>query len=66
VDDRASKPSRKAQAKAELRKILDRLNSIDTGASRHDMEQEERGARDIDMARKRERRPDPGGGWGGG
>jgi hypothetical protein len=54
-------PSHGEQAKkAERRKILDRLNSIDTGAHHHDREQEERRAGEIDIARERERRPEPG------
>ena len=54
-------PSREEQAKkAERRKILDRLNFMDTGANHHNSEQEERRARAIDNARERERRPDPG------
>jgi hypothetical protein len=61
VDDVKRIPSREEQAKkAERRKILDRLNSMDTGASRYDREQEERRGREIDVARAKERR------WGGG
>ena len=59
VDEQRT-PSREGQAKAKRRKILDRLNSMDTGAIHHDREQEERRAREIDIARETERRPDPG------
>ena len=57
VDDVKRTPSFEEQAKAKRRKILDRLNSIDTGVSHYDMEQEEQRARGIDIARERERRP---------
>ena len=60
MDDQKRTPSREEQAKAERRKILDRLNSLDTGVSRHDREQAERRARGIDIAREKERRPEPG------
>jgi hypothetical protein len=60
MDDEQRTPSREERAKAERRKILDRLNSLDTGVSRHDGEQEERRAREIDIAREKERRPEPG------
>ena len=61
MDGGKSAPSREEQAKkAERRKILDRLNSMDTGASRYDREQEDRRAGEIDVARAKERR------WGGG
>ncbi len=58
-------PSREEQAKkAERRKVLDRLNSMDTGAYHHDREHEERRGREndgeIEVARAKERR------WGGG
>jgi hypothetical protein len=67
VDDEKRTPSREEQAKkAQRRKILDRLNSMDTGAHHHDREQEERRAREIDTARERERRPEPGNVWGSG
>jgi hypothetical protein len=67
MDDGRRPPSREERAKAERRRILDRLNSSDTGVSRHDREQEERRARGIDIAREKERRPEPGsfGGSGG-
>jgi hypothetical protein len=62
VDNEKGTPSREEQAKkAERRKILDRLNSMDTGAHHHDREQEDRRAGRIDIARERERRPDAGG-----
>ena len=60
-DPKAS--SREERTKAERRKILDRLNTYDTGAHRHDREQEERRARDVDIAREKERRADPGMGY---
>ncbi len=61
MDGDKSAPSREEQAKrAERRKVLDRLNSMDTGAYHHDREQEERRGREIDVARAKERR------WGGG
>ena len=61
MDDGQRTPSREEQAKkAARRKILDRLNSYDTGQSRHDREQEERRARGVDIASERERRPEPG------
>ncbi len=68
MDDVQRAPSREEQAKkeAERRKILDRLNSMDTGAHRHDREQEDRRAGEIDIARERERRPEPGNIWGSG
>ena len=67
VDDEKGPPSREEQAKeAQRRKILDRLNSMDTGAHRHDREQEDRRAGEIDIARERERRPEPGSGLGSG
>ena len=59
-------PSREEEAKARRRKILDRLNSIDTGVSRYDREQEDRRARGIETARAKERRPEPGTFWGSG
>ncbi len=68
MDNEKRAPSREEQAKkAERRKILDRLNSMDTGAHHHDREQEDRRAGRIDIARERERRPEPGnfGGSGG-
>jgi hypothetical protein len=62
VDDEKRTPSPEEQAKkAERRKILERLNTMDTGVSRYDMEQEEQRARGIDIAREKQRRPDPGG-----
>ena len=62
MDDEKRTPSREEQAKkAQRRKILDRLNSMDTGVHHHDREQEELRARGIDMAREKERRPDAGG-----
>jgi hypothetical protein len=66
VDDEKRTPSPEEQAKkeAQRRKILDRLNSMDTGANHHNSEQEQRRAREIDIARERERRPDPGSGVG--
>jgi hypothetical protein len=67
VDGRERAESRAEEAsRAERRRILDRLNSIDTGVSRYEREQEERRARGIDIAREKERRPDPGaaGGFG--
>jgi hypothetical protein len=67
VDDEKRTPSREEQAKkAERRKILDRMNSMDTGAHHHDGEQEDRRAGRIDIARERERRPEPGNIWGSG
>jgi hypothetical protein len=62
VDDEKRTPSREEQVKkeAQRRKILDRLNSMDTGASRYEREQEERRGREIDVARAKERR------WGSG
>jgi hypothetical protein len=61
VDDEKRTPSREEQAKkAERRKILDRLNSMDTGAHHNDGEQDYRRAGGIDIARERERRPEPG------
>jgi hypothetical protein len=64
VDKEQKTPSREERAKAESRKILDRLNSMDTGVSRYDREQEERRARGIDIAREKERRPESGTIWG--
>jgi hypothetical protein len=67
VDNEKRTPSREEQAKkAERRKILDRLNSMDTGAHHHDREHEGRRAGGIDIARERERRPEPGNVWGSG
>ena len=66
MDDEQRTPSREEQAKARRRKILDRLNSLDTGSHHHDREQEERRAGEIDIARERERRPEPGSGLGSG
>ena len=67
MDDENRTPSPEEQAKkAERRKILERLNTMDTGVSRYDMEQEERRARGINVAREKERRPDPGTMWGSG
>jgi hypothetical protein len=61
VDNEKSTPSPEEQAKkAERRKILDRLNSMDTGVGRYEKEQEERRAREIDTARAKERRPEQG------
>lgn len=61
MDDRGGARSRKDGArKAERQKILDRLNANDTGAHHRDREQEERRAREIDAAREKERRPEPG------
>ena len=60
MDDEQRTPSGEEQAKARRRKILDRLNSMDTGVSRDDREQEERRARGIDIAGAKERRPEPG------
>jgi hypothetical protein len=59
VDNEKRTPSREEQAKGKLkrRKILDHLNSTDTGAHHHDREQEDRTAGGIDIARERERRP---------
>ena len=58
MDNEKRTPSREEQAKkAERRKILDRLNSMDTGAHHHDREQEDRTAGGINIARERERRP---------
>ncbi len=67
MDNEKRTPSREEQAKkAERRKILDRLNSMDTGAHHHDREHEERRGREIDVARESERRPEPGNVWGSG
>jgi hypothetical protein len=53
VDNEKRTPSREEQAKkAERRKILDRLNSMDTGALHHDREHEGRRGREIDVARE--------------
>jgi hypothetical protein len=61
VDDEKGTPSPEEQAKkAQRQKILDRLNSMDTGVHHHDREQEERRAREIDTAREKERRPEQG------
>jgi len=61
VDNEKRTPSREEQAKkAQRRKVLDRLNSLDTGAHHNDREQEDRRASGIDIARERERRPEPG------
>ena len=61
MDKEQRTPSREEQAKkAARRKILDRLNSMDTGANHHNSEQEERRAHEIEIARAKERR------WGGG
>ena len=61
VDYRQSTPSREEQVKKdERRKILDRLNSIDTGVSWYDREPEERSARELALAREKERRSHPG------
>ena len=60
MDDEQRTPSGGEQAKARRRKILDRLNSMDTGVSRDDREQEERRTRGIDIAGAKERRPEPG------
>jgi hypothetical protein len=59
VDEEKRTSSREEQAKkeAQRRKVLDRLNSMDTGAHHHDREQEDRRAGGIDIARERERRP---------
>ena len=59
MDDEKGTPSREEQAKkeAQRRKILDRLNSMDTGAHHDDREQEDSTAGGIDIARERERRP---------
>ena len=67
MDDEQRTPAREEQAKEEAkrRKILDRLNSIDTGVSRYDREHEERRARGIDIASAKERRPEPGNFFGG-
>ena len=65
MDDEQRTPSREEQAKARRRKILDRLNSIDTGVSRYDREHEERRARGIDIASAKERRHEPGNYFGG-
>ena len=50
MDDVKRTPSFEEQAKAKRRKILDHLNSMDTGVSHYDMEQEEQRARGIDIA----------------
>lgn len=65
MDEERKVPSHEERAKGKRRKILDRLNSMDTGVSRHDREQEERRARGIDIAREKERRSEPGSGIGG-
>ena len=54
-------PSPEEAKKAERRKLLDRLYSMDTGAHQRDREQEELRAQGIDIAREKERRPDAGG-----
>jgi hypothetical protein len=67
VEDRERTPSGEEEARtARRQRILDRLNANDTGVSRHDREQEERRARGIDIAREKERRPEPGTFWGSG
>ena len=66
VDEEQKTPSCEERAKAERRKILDRLNSVDTGSHHHDREQEESRVRGIDTAREKERRPEPGNTWGSG
>ena len=68
MDDEKRTPSPEEQAKKaeHRRKILERLNTMDTGVSRYDMEQEERRARGINVAREKQRRPDPGTMWGSG
>ena len=65
MDDEQRTPSREEHAKTRRRKILDRLNSIDSGVSRYDREHEERRARGIDIASAKERRPEPGNFFGG-
>jgi hypothetical protein len=59
VDNEKRTPSREEQAKEELkrRKILDRLNSMNTGVPHYDREQQDRTAGGINIARERERRP---------
>ena len=59
MDNKKRTPSREEQAKAKAkrRKILDRLNSMDTGVGHYDREQEDRRVGEIDIARERERRP---------
>ncbi len=67
MDNEKKTPPHEEQAKkAKRRKILDRLNSMDTEAHHHDREQEDRTAGGIDIARERERRPEPGNIWGSG
>jgi len=61
VDDEKGTPSLEEQVKTAQRlKILDRLNSMDTGVGRYESQQEERRAREIDAAREKERRPEQG------
>ncbi len=61
MDDEKRTPSPEEQAKkAQRQKILDRLNSMDTGANHHNSEQEERRAYEVEIVRAKERR------WGGG
>jgi hypothetical protein len=60
VNDEKRIPSSEEQAKARRRKILERLNTMDTGANHHNSEQEQRRAHEIEIARAKERR------WGGG
>ena len=58
MDNEKRTPSREEQAKkAQRRKILDRLNSMDTGVPHYDREQEDRTAGGVNIARERERRP---------
>jgi hypothetical protein len=58
VDNEKRTPSREEQAKkAQRRKILDRLNSMNTGVPHYDREQQDRTAGGINIARERERRP---------
>ncbi len=67
MDEEQRAPSQEEQAKkAERRRILDRLNSMDTGAHYQDREQEERRLGETDIGRERERRPEPGNVWGSG
>ena len=58
-EKRTPSPEEQAKKEAQRRKLLDRLNFMDTGANHHNSEQEQRRAREIDIARERERRPDP-------
>ena len=58
MDNEKRTPSREEQAKkAQRRKILDRLNSMNTGVPHYDREQQDRTAGGINIARERERRP---------